>query len=265
MNWNASVDAYCERLEPGFWDEPLNAISNLAFWLSAWLVWRGWQAQLVAAHGPIRPGLRPLVDGIGVSAEGTTPASVETRRWDISTLLTLQLLIGAGSFAFHTFATRWAGALDVLFIAMYLHFYVAVYAHRVLAVPWPRAWLGVLAFALVSRLAALTWERAAVLVGEPAFTGAGAAGGYLGAWTVLLLLLAHSAWRRLALARHLAGAAAVFAVSLCLRQLDLPLCGAWPWGTHFAWHLLNATTLGLTSWALANTDGGAITESPRTS
>ena len=39
-------------------------------------------------------------------------------------LLAMLLLIGVGSFAFHTLATRWAGALDVLFIALYLHFYL---------------------------------------------------------------------------------------------------------------------------------------------
>jgi len=253
MNWNSPIDAYCERLGPGFWNEPLNALTNLAFWLSAWLVWRGWRARLDAVSNPVKARITLRVDGTGVDTEALPPASAVTRRWDINTLLTLQLLIGAGSFAFHTFATRWAGALDVLFIAMYLHFYLAVYAHRVLAVPWPRAWLGVLAFALVSRLAALAWEQAAALVREPASTGAGAASTYLGAWTVLLLLVAHSAWRRLPPARYLAGAAAVFAVSLGLRQLDAPLCGAWPWGTHFVWHLLNATTLGLTSWAMANT------------
>jgi hypothetical protein len=36
---------------------------------------------------------------------------------------------------------------------------------------------------------------------------------------------------------------------LSLRQLDMPLCSDWRWGTHFAWHLLNAVTLGLTTWA----------------
>lgn len=35
MNWTAYIDSYCERLLPGFWDEPLNAVSNLAFWLAA--------------------------------------------------------------------------------------------------------------------------------------------------------------------------------------------------------------------------------------
>jgi hypothetical protein len=40
-------------------------------------------------------------------------------------------------------------------------------------------------------------------------------------------------------------AAALFAVSLTLRQLDGAACAVLPMGTHFAWHLLNATVLGL--------------------
>ena len=39
-------------------------------------------------------------------------------------------------------------------------------------------------------------------------------------------------------------------VSLTLRTLDEPLCGAWPIGTHFLWHLLNAVTLWLVSAAI---------------
>ena len=47
----------------------------------------------------------------------------------------------------------------------------------------------------------------------------------------------------------LVAAADSFAVSMSLRQLDLPLCNARRWDTHFAWHVLNAVTLGWTSWA----------------
>lgn len=103
MNWTAYIDNYCERLLPGFWDEPLNAISNLAFWLAAWVVWRWRQRE--------------------------APGGMLSGSSDIHSLLVMLVLIGAGSFAFHTFATRWASALDVLFIAVYLHFYLAVYLH----------------------------------------------------------------------------------------------------------------------------------------
>jgi hypothetical protein len=43
--------------------------------------------------------------------------------------------------------------------------------------------------------------------------------------------------------RGLAVAALVFAISLTLRTVDLALCPAFPLGTHFAWHILNAVVL----------------------
>jgi hypothetical protein len=231
MNWNAYIDSYCERLIPGFWDEPLNALSNLAFWVAAWWVWR----HLLRS--------KP-------SDRFAPSRAVKPRLWDLRTLLIMLVLIGLGSFAFHTFATRWAAALDVLFIALYLHFYLAVYAHRVLTISWPRAAWGIVVFLILSQAAAWVWGQAAAAIGGPLLARAGAASGYLGAWTVLLLTVGHSALKRLPFAKHLAAAAGVFAVSLTLRQLDIPLCSDWRWGTHFAWHLLNALTLGLTAYAM---------------
>ncbi len=249
MNWNAYIDAYCERLLPGFWGEPLNAASNLAFWLSAWLVWRIWRTATIDIHD--ENSLLAEVNRASLAIDFVaTPAPRQQGRWDINSLLLALVLIGAGSFAFHTFATRWAAALDVLFIALYLHLYLAVYAHRVLGVRWPIAWLGVPAFVVLSQSFALLWGYAATLTGSALLIRASAASGYLAALTVLLVLLAHSASKRLPSAAPLAAAAACFAISLTLRQLDIPLCSDWRWGTHFGWHVLNACTLGLTSWAM---------------
>ena len=39
----------------------------------------------------------------------------------------------------------------------------------------------------------------------------------------------------------------IFCVSLTLRTIDGRICAAWPLGTHFLWHLLNATVLFLLS------------------
>ncbi|WP_255375355.1 hypothetical protein [Saccharomonospora sp. CUA-673] len=39
-DWNAYVDEYCERLEPGLLGEPLNTVSNLGFLLAAIAIWR---------------------------------------------------------------------------------------------------------------------------------------------------------------------------------------------------------------------------------
>ena len=40
MDLNAPLLLYCERLGPGLWAEPLNAVSNLAFFGFAWKLWR---------------------------------------------------------------------------------------------------------------------------------------------------------------------------------------------------------------------------------
>ena len=42
-HWRSHLDLYCERLGPGFWAEPLNAVSNAAFILAAaygFVLWR---------------------------------------------------------------------------------------------------------------------------------------------------------------------------------------------------------------------------------
>ena len=34
------IDGYCERVDPSYWAEPVNAVTNLAFVLAALIVWR---------------------------------------------------------------------------------------------------------------------------------------------------------------------------------------------------------------------------------
>ncbi len=94
MDWTAHVDAYCERLGPGLWAEPVNALTNLAFLIAAGiLAWR------------LRGTDLPMA-------------------WALTVLLAL---IGIGSGLFHTFAQPWAGMADVLPIAAFalLYTYVA--------------------------------------------------------------------------------------------------------------------------------------------
>ncbi|KZB85003.1 hypothetical protein [Amycolatopsis regifaucium] len=47
--------------------------------------------------------------------------------------------------------------------------------------------------------------------------------------------------------RRFALAAAVFGVSLAFRSADHAVCGNFPAGTHFVWHLLNGLVLCLTA------------------
>ena len=43
MNWSQPVDLYCERLDPSFWAEPLNAFTNLSFLIAAAIAFVQWR------------------------------------------------------------------------------------------------------------------------------------------------------------------------------------------------------------------------------
>ncbi len=97
------IDLYCERLGPGLWVEPANALTNLAFLAAAWASWR------IARCSEARPG-------------------------GITLLLGLMVTIGIGSGLFHTFATTWAQLLDVIPILLFTMWYTWLYARRVISV-----------------------------------------------------------------------------------------------------------------------------------
>ncbi|MEO0918270.1 MAG: ceramidase domain-containing protein, partial [Pseudomonadota bacterium] len=77
MDWTRSIDAYCERTDPGYWAEPINAVTNVAFILAALIMWRRCAG---------------LPSGRVLSA--------------------ILFAIGIGSYLFHTHATPWAALLD---------------------------------------------------------------------------------------------------------------------------------------------------------
>lgn len=200
MDWNAPVDIYCERLGPGFWAEPVNAITNLAFLLAAAAAW-------IAAG---RAGRRE-------------PLTVA--------MILFGAIVGIGSFLFHTFATRWSGLADTLPILWFILFYLYLTARRYLRLPvWaslatPLLFLG---FAILFRN---LWRAAA-----PSLNGSE---GYFPVLVALVAFGALLAWLRHPVARWLFAAAGVFAVSLTFRSLDHAVCDALPLGVHFFWHCFN--------------------------
>lgn len=111
MRWSETIDAYCERTGPGFWAEPVNALTNIAFLIAALWLWR-------ASRGLILARI----------------------------LCIILFVIGIGSFMFHTFATRWAALADVLPILLFILTYI--FAANLHFWRWPiwAAALGTLAF-----------------------------------------------------------------------------------------------------------------------
>jgi len=98
-----SVDLYCERLRPGLWAEPINAVTNVSFLILAYLEW-----QLANQRRPIFIEIRGLIFLIA--------------------------LIGIGSVLFHTFATTWARVIDVLPILLFQFVYLWCYCRRIMGI-----------------------------------------------------------------------------------------------------------------------------------
>ena len=96
------IDLYCERAGPGLLAEPVNAFSNVAFFVAAWAAW-------------------------SLARRAKAGSS------EINTLLALMLAIAIGSTLFHTLATGWARVLDELPILVFQLWYIWVYLRRVLA------------------------------------------------------------------------------------------------------------------------------------
>ncbi|MCA3449058.1 MAG: ceramidase domain-containing protein [Rhodobacter sp.] len=111
MAWRDAVDGYCERLTPGYWAEPVNAVTNMAFVVAAALMWRR------TAGLPLA---RAMVLVLGV--------------------------IGVGSYLFHTHANRATGVMDVIAIIAFILLYVFAASRDFLGLaPW-RAGLATAAF-----------------------------------------------------------------------------------------------------------------------
>lgn len=213
-NWTGQLFSYCERaLDPSFWAEPVNAITNAAFWIAALAALVIWSRQPRTS--------RHAVDLL---------------------LIAILFIIGAGSFLFHTFATRWAVLADVFPIIAFMLLYLGVALKRFAGWGWIATLIGVAAFFIVLQ------QAETIRCGDgPCLNGSV---GYLPAFAVLLLIGgmlwagAHPAGRSLVIA------GLIFAASLTFRTLDRTICPATdlgiaggPLGTHFIWHILNATLL----------------------
>lgn len=210
MDLMRTIDNYCERLDPGFWAEPLNAVSNLAFLIGALIAWR-----IARAEG-------------------------RDDDWAVRALVAIVAAIGVGSFLFHTFATAWASTADVIPIMLFILLYMHLSTVRYLALP---VWAGIGAAALFFPSSmAIGWTI------QTALGPLNGSAGYVSVLVVILGYGAALIWsdRKGAGRGLLIGGALLFA-SIVMRTLDDEdgaVCAAVPMGTHFVWHLLNGAMLG---------------------
>ena len=143
--------------------------------------------------------------------------------------------IGVGSWLFHTHATVWAAILDTTPIAVFVLVYLYLINRDGWGLgTWPA--LGVTAL-FFPYAAAAGWA-----LGQLPYLREAA--GY-GPLPILIAAYALAFLRRdPPLARGLLLGAGILTLSLTFRTVDEAVCMAFPLGTHFLWHLLNATMLG---------------------
>ena len=205
-SWFSSVDIYCERLDASFWAEPINAITNLSFIVAGYFICR-------------------------LKSSSSTLLAV------------LMILIGLGSFSFHTFANRLTSLADVLAIALYL----ITFSFLI-----PKQWLRSSILIQLGSVALLTISivLSELLISKfkPAYPWL-PPGMYFGAWLALIIYALITQYSNNLAARFLWIAVIIFPFSLLSRQLDMPLCD-FTGGSHWLWHLLNGLTLYFSSYGL---------------
>jgi hypothetical protein len=230
MNWSEPLNLYCERLGPGLWAEPLNAVSNAAFFvaaIAAFLLWR-------------RAGGRD------------TPALL---------LILVVVAIGIGSTIFHTVATRGAIVLDIAPIAIFIAGYLVLVWYRYLKFGLAASIAALVVFEIISFAAPAVTPPAflnrsvpylpallMLIVAAALVQGKAAQVGYsrLAVNTNRSRVNPRSERQdspEAATSEWLWIAAGLFTASFFLRSVDMAVCRFFPFGTHFIWHCLNAAVL----------------------
>lgn len=213
------IDLYCERTAPGFWNEPLNALSNSAFLIAAAL------ALNIALRRPQRDPFE-----IGVIVLGGS--------------------IGIGSFVFHTLPSSGTELADVIPIWSFVAAFVLLAIFRSTGQNGPKTIrIALIAVAVTGAVLVFTAQDITTdtTTSPDYFNGSLQ---YAAALIALLAFAIITQWQRHPARAYVLAAAVSFLVSLLFRTIDLSTCATTGFGTHFLWHLLNGLMIGLLLQAL---------------
>jgi hypothetical protein len=127
------IDLYCERTAKGFWNEPINALTNGFFLLAAFFSWKLAKKQFKKI-----------------------PASIYF-------LIFLLFAIGTGSFLFHTFAEKWSLILDVTPILIFQLAFIWIYLKNIVKT---KIYIIIFALIILVGLSAVSAQFSGVLNGS---------------------------------------------------------------------------------------------------
>jgi hypothetical protein len=112
------LDNYCERLDAGLWAEPVNAATNIAFFIAACALYKQYK-------------------------------TTQTKNPSACLLIALVAIVGLGSLLFHTFANVLTMWMDVVPIGIFVYAYLWIALRRLLGLHKSAA---ILAMALFTAL-----------------------------------------------------------------------------------------------------------------
>ncbi|WP_299895035.1 ceramidase domain-containing protein [uncultured Ruegeria sp.] len=136
MDWIREIDGYCERLSADYWAEPINAITNAAFLIAAWIMWRR-----------VRDQDMPLAKG----------------------LVVILAMIGIGSYLFHTHARVWAALADVVPILLFILVYIYAVNRDICRMSSGLAFVGMILFLPYAAAVAPLFQRVPGIGGSAAY------------------------------------------------------------------------------------------------
>ena len=198
----APIDLYCERTDSSLWAEPFNLFSNAAFLLVAWRLY------YLAGKVEKEPARKALVY-----------------------LSIIAVMVATGSALFHSLPnpmTQLADALPIaVFVALCVYFYIKERADR--QIPIQKSLTFCILFLLLGPVAGK-------LLGLAPYLSKGEF--YLGLMPALVSLVVFEENKAKKL--RILVATILFTFAFTARTLDVYICGNFPLGSHFVWHLCSA-------------------------
>jgi hypothetical protein len=191
-----SINVYCERTEPSYWSEPLNASSNIAFILVGLI----WLQRVLASKN----------------------------NWSKFFAIN-SVVIGFGSYFFHTYANVWSLFTDIVPIMLFIGSFFYYTFKKIFLL---NGSLSIsMTFIFISIVFFIFKLRITIFNGSEV---------YLPVLIALVTFGMTLLYKRAEISSLFLKASTVFTLSLALRSIDNVICTSIPIGSHFLWHLLNS-------------------------
>ncbi len=152
--------------------------------------------------------------------------------WDIKIMTFLIFIIGVNSIVFHIYPTQLTELIDTVPIVMFIMIYFVSVIFRIGKCTKFQAGVCLVAFVGFSHMLVSQFPRA---MNDSI--------GYLSSMIALIVIAVYLHIRARPSSQYFMLASLIGVVSLFCRVIDKEVCSVWPFGTHFLWHLCNASLL----------------------